>query len=187
MSRRLVQVAEPIPSLRVFERTQLGDARGFLERIYEAGDTAASPGFGHVAQVNRTVTMRTGVVRGMHFQRPPYSESKLVHCVRGAVFDVAVDLRIGSPTFLRWHGEILNAANRRCLWIPEGFAHGFQTLEDECEMLYVHSQAYQPDHEDGLHPCDPRIAITWPLDIIQMSDRDQRHSMIDEHFEGVRT
>lgn len=187
MSRRLVQVAEPIPSLRVLERAQLGDARGFLERIYDAGDAAAYPGSGHVAQVNRTVTLRKGVVRGMHFQRPPYSESKLVHCVRGAVFDVAVDLRVGSPTFLRWHGEILSDANRRCLWIPEGFAHGFQTLEDECEMLYVHSQAYQPDHEDGLHPCDPRIGITWPLNIIQMSDRDQRHSMIDEHFEGVRT
>jgi len=187
MSRRLVQVAEPIPSLRVFERAQLGDARGFLERIYEAGDAVDLPGSGHVGQVNRTMTWRKGVVRGMHFQRSPYSESKLVHCVRGAVFDVAVDLRVGSPTFLRWHGEILSAANRRCLWIPEGFAHGFQTIEDECEMLYVHSQAYQPDHEDGIHPCDPSIGITWPLNIIQMSDRDQRRSMIDEHFEGVRT
>lgn len=187
MSRRLVQVAEPIPSLRVFERAQLGDARGFLERLYEAGDAAATAGSGRVAQVNRTVTMRKGVVRGMHFQRQPYSESKLVHCVRGKVFDVAVDVRVGSPTFLHWHGEILSAANRRCVWIPEGFAHGLQTLEDECEMLYVHSQVYQPDHEDALHPCDPRIGITWPLNIIQMSDRDQRHSMIDVHFEGVRT
>lgn len=187
MSSRLVQVAEPIPSLRVFERTQLGDARGFLERIYEANAAAAFPCLGHVAQVNRTVTLRKGVVRGMHFQRPPYSESKLVHCVRGTVFDVAVDLRIDSPTFLHWHGEILGAANRHCLWIPEGFAHGFQTLEDECEMLYVHSQVYQPDHEGGLHPCDPRIGITWPLEIARMSDRDRDHPMIGENFEGVRT
>ena len=186
MSGRVVKVGAPMPLLPVLQRVQLGDARGFLERIYEVDAANAFPGSGHVAQVNRTMTWRKGVVRGMHFQRPPYSESKLVHCLRGAVFDVAVDLRVGSPTFLRWHGEILSAANRRCLWIPEGFAHGFQTIEDECEMLYVHSQAYQPDHEDGVHPCDPRIGITWPLNIIQMSDRDQRHSMIDEHFEGVR-
>lgn len=186
MNRRLVQLAEPIPSLRVLERVQFDDARGFLERIYEASDVAAYPGAGHVAQINRTVTLRKGVVRGMHFQRPPYCESKLVHCVRGSVFDVAVDLRVGALTFLRWHGEVLSAANRHCLWIPEGFAHGFQALEDECEMLYVHSQAYQPDHEDGIHPCDPRIGITWPLNITQMSDRDQRHSMMSEHFEGVR-
>lgn len=184
MSQRLVSVAEPLSSLRVFERKPAGDDRGFLERLYER-DGSDFPGFVDVAQVNRTVTARRGTVRGMHFQWAPFAESKLVHCLRGSVFDVAVDLREGSATFLRWHGEVLSPDNHRCLWIPEGFAHGFQTLEDDSELIYVHSQPYRADHEGGLHPHDPRLAIQWPLDIAMISDRDAGHAFIDNTFEGV--
>lgn len=98
----------------------------------------------------------------MHFQRTPHAEMKLVSCVRGLVFDVAVDLRRGSPTFLRWHSELLSADNHKTLVIPEGFAHGFQTLTDDCEMLYLHTTAYAPDAEAGLNPQDARLAIAWP-------------------------
>ncbi|WP_043692815.1 dTDP-4-dehydrorhamnose 3,5-epimerase family protein [Luteibacter sp. 9133] len=186
MSQRLVSVGEPLASLRVFERVPAGDGRGFLERLYEHGGGCDFPGFGNVAQVNRTVTTRRGTVRGMHFQRPPFAESKLVHCLRGSVLDIAVDLRFGSPTFLQWHGEVLSPGNHRCMWIPEGFAHGFQTLEDDCELLYVHSQPYRAEHEGGVHPCDPQVAIQWPMEIAAISERDASHSFIDNSFVGVQ-
>ena len=97
------------------------------------------------------MTASRGTVRGMHFQHPPHAETKFVSCLRGEVFDVAVDLRNGSPTFLHWHAEILSADNHRTLVIPEGFAHGFQTLSDDCEMLYFHTAAYNPEAEGGLN------------------------------------
>ena len=110
---------------------------------------------------------------------------KLVTCLRGVIYDVAVDLRNGSPTFLRWHAELLTPDNFRSLLIPEGFAHGFQTLTDECELLYLHTAPHEPNAEDGLHPSDPRLAIDWPLNIAKLSDRDQNHPMIDESFSGL--
>jgi dTDP-4-dehydrorhamnose 3,5-epimerase len=101
-----------------------------------------------------------------------------VSCLRGEVFDVAVDLRDNSPTFLRWHAEVLSADNHKTLVIPKGFAHGFQTLTDDCEMLYFHTAAYQPGAEGGLNVLDPRLAIKWPLDVDVLSDRDRSHPMI---------
>jgi dTDP-4-dehydrorhamnose 3,5-epimerase len=121
----------------------------------------------------------------MHFQRPPYAETKFVSCLRGEVFDVAVDLRRGSPTFLFWHGEILSADNHRTMVIPEGFAHGFQTLCDDCEMLYFHSAAYHEAAEGGVNALDPLLAIKWPLEVTTLSDRDLAHPRLVGEFKGL--
>jgi dTDP-4-dehydrorhamnose 3,5-epimerase len=114
----------------------------------------------------------------MHFQRPPYEESKFVSCLRGAVFDVAVDLRPDSLTYLRWHGEVLSAENARSMMIPGGFAHGFQALTKDCELIYLHDRAYAPEAESGLNPLDPALNISWPLEVAQLSDRDRGFALL---------
>jgi len=171
--------------LKRVERQRLGDQRGFLARLFCAEELAAAGFAKSIAQVNHTYTALRGTVRGLHFQRPPHAEMKLVSCIRGEVWDVAVDVRAGSPTFLHWHAECLSAENRRALLIPEGFAHGFQTLTDDVELLYCHSAAYNAGAENGLNPQDPRLAITWPLPISDFSARDKAHPLIATGFEGI--
>jgi dTDP-4-dehydrorhamnose 3,5-epimerase len=112
-------------------------------------------------------------------------ETKLVSCLRGRVFDVAVDLRRNSPTFLHWHGEELSAGNHKSMLIPAGFAHGLQTLENHCELLYFHSAAYAAEAEDGIHPQEPKIGIDWPLPIVEMSTRDRGHPALSAEFRGL--
>lgn len=175
----------PIAGLKIIERQQLGDNRGFLSRLFCAEELAAAGWRKPIAQINHTGTKKLGTVRGMHFQRSPHVEMKLVSCLRGAIWDVAVDLRAGSPSFLQWHAEKLSADNRRALLIPKGFAHGFQTLTDDCELLYLHSVAYAPDAETGLNPKDPILSITWPLAITELSTRDAQHLMLDNLFKGI--
>jgi dTDP-4-dehydrorhamnose 3,5-epimerase len=140
-----------------------------------------------IAQINHTLTRRKGVVRGLHFQYPPHAEMKIVSCLRGEIYDVAVDLRVGSPTFLHWHAEVLSAENRRSLMIPEGFAHGFQALTNDCEIIYLHSTLYQPAAEGALNATDPLLAIAWPLEITEMSDRDRNHPLLSDEFKGIAT
>lgn len=167
-------------------RRRRGDSRGFFSRFFCSEDLAAL-GFGpRIAQINHTLTAKRGSVRGLHFQCPPHAEVKFVSCLRGAVFDVAVDLRRGSSTFLKWHGEILSAENGHSLMIPKGFAHGFQTLEDDCELLYLHSDFYAPGAEGALNVSDPSLGIEWPLEIVELSDRDLSHAPIDSSFDGIR-
>jgi dTDP-4-dehydrorhamnose 3,5-epimerase len=138
-----------------------------------------------ISQINHALTKVPGTVRGMHFQYPPKAEAKLVSCLRGAVWDVAADLRKDSPTFMRWHSEELSAANRRALLIPPGFAHGFQSLEPDCELLYLHSEPYDPTSEGALNPRDPTLSITWPLAIAVISDKDACRSLVSSDFQGV--
>lgn len=176
----------PLAGLFVVQRQRLGDARGFLSRLFCADELAAAGWTGSIAQINHTFTAQQGTVRGMHFQHPPHAETKLVNCLQGEVWDVAVDLRPSSPTYLRWHAERLSADNQRALLIPPGFAHGFQTLCDNVEMLYCHSQAYAPQSEAGLQPHDPALAIAWPLPVHGLSPRDTQHALIGADFEGVR-
>lgn len=138
-----------------------------------------------VVQINQTLTRTKWSIRGLHFQHPPYSEVKLVTCLKGKIFDVAVDIRRGSPTFLQWHGEVLSAENNKSMLIPEGFAHGFQTLTDDCEMLYLHTTPYMQQSEGGFHPNDPSIAINWPFQVTEMSGRDKGHPFINQNFCGI--
>lgn len=184
--KRFTVTELPLAGLKRLERQHLGDQRGFLARLFCAEDLATVGWVKPIVQINHTYTSRKGTVRGMHFQSPPQAEMKLVSCLRGEIWDVAVDLRAESPTFLRWHAECLSAANGFALLIPEGFAHGFQTLTDDVELLYCHSAAYAAHAEGGLNPSDPRLGIAWPQLITELSSRDARHALLNLDFEGVR-
>ncbi len=161
------------------------DSRGWFMRTF---DKAAFTQIGHTddwTQMNHSLTRQTGAVRGMHFQHPPAAEIKLVRCVAGAVFDVIVDVRAGSPTFLHWFGADLTADNRQMLYIPKGFAHGFQTLTTDCQLVYCHTADYAPGHEGAVRYNDPRIGIQWPLPVTDLSARDAAHPFLDDRFTGV--
>ena len=185
MTDRFTQIPTPIKDLVLLERLKLQDDRGFLSRLFCAEDLFAIGWTDPVSQINETGTAAAGTVRGMHFQYPPYSEMKLVSCLQGRVIDVAVDLRRGSPTFLKHFAVELSAANTFSLLIPKGFAHGFQSLTDDVRMLYAHSQKYVAASEGGLHPLDPKLGVQWPLPVINLSNRDSRHPLLDHQFEGI--
>ncbi len=186
MSARFTTLATPIPGLTVIQHHPIVDGRGYFERLFcidELRDFL--PAGNSIAQINHTVTNAPGTVRGLHFQHPPRAECKFVTCLRGEVFDVAVDLRQGSPTFLEWHAETLSAGNHKTLVVPQGFAHGFQTLAETCEMLYLHTAAYHETAAGGFNARDPRLAISWPLPIGELSPRDSAHPLITSHFVGL--
>jgi len=182
---RLSTTDLPLGGLKLVERRSLGDSRGFLARLFCAEELAFAGWQKPIAQINHTLTAKCGMVRGLHFQLPPDAEMKLVSCLRGTIWDVAVDLREGSETLLHWHAEELSADNQRALLIPEGFAHGFQALTDDVELLYCHSAAFRAEAQGGLNPRDPGLAIEWPLEITGLSDRDARHPMIARDFMGL--
>lgn len=175
----------PLDGLKLVERNLLGDSRGFLVRMFCAEELGAVGWHKPVAQINHTYTAKRGTVRGMHFQQSPHSEMKLVSCIRGKVWDVAVDVRAGSKTFLHWHAEELSADNLRAMLIPEGFAHGFQALSDDAELLYCHTAAHCAEAEAGLNVRDTGLAIEWPIEITELSDKDARHPMLNSQFTGV--
>ena len=178
-------ISTPLNGLMLVQRKIIEDHRGFLSRIYSADEFAAAGIRKPISHINHTLTCQRGAVRGMHFQYPPYAEAKLVSCLKGTIWDVAVDIRHGSPTFLHWHGEILSAENRKSLLIPEGFAHGFQALAMDCELLYLHTAAYHSDAEDALNAEDPGLCIHWPLPISERSERDRNRPFITQAFQGV--
>lgn len=178
-------IATPLSGLVLVQRKAFEDERGFLSRFYCAEEFREAGISKSIAQINHTFTRNKGAVRGLHFQRQPHAESKMVSCLKGEILDVAVDIRPDSPTFLNWHGAVLSAANRRSLLIPEGFAHGFQALTEDCELIYLHTEFYRPEAEGALNVFDPRIGIAWPLPIVDLSARDRNHVFIDENFPGV--
>lgn len=185
MSTRFFVLATSIAGLQVLQRKPLGDSRGYLERLFCAEELRGLIPGKNLVQINHTLTANVGTVRGMHFQYPPYAETKFVSCLRGEVFDVAVDLRHKSPTFLHWYAERLSPDNHKTIVIPEGFAHGFQTLTDDCELLYFHTAAYQAGAEGGLNAQDPKLAIEWPLSVAGLSPRDAAHPFLNCDFPGV--
>lgn len=178
-------IATPLNGLKLVQRKAIEDHRGFISRFYCIDEFAEIGIQKPIAQINHTLTRKKGTVRGLHFQHPPYAETKVVSCLRGEIFDVAVDIRSGSPTFLQWHGEILSAENRRSMLIPEGFAHGFQALTQDCELIYLHTAAYQPEAEGALNAADTRLSITWPLLIDDLSERDRNHPFISQEYQGI--
>ena len=175
----------PLAGLKRVQRQPIGDSRGSFVRIFCSNELESVGWNKSIAQVNNTYTKSKGAVRGLHFQNPPYAEMKLVSCIRGKVWDVVVDLRAKSPTFLHWHAEILSDSNGYGLLIPEGFAHGFQTLTGEVEMLYLHTEKYEPSSEGGLNPMDPTLNISWPMGISELSIRDQAHPLLNTQFAGI--
>ena len=182
MSGRFTIEPTPLEGAVVLRRQPRGDARGFLERLWCDAELGELTGNRPIRQINRTVTTGRGTVRGLHFQRTPHREIKLVHCLQGRIFDVAVDLRAESSGFGQWHAVELSGDEPATYVIPEGFAHGFQALSDTCEMLYFHTAAHAPEAEDGLHPEDPRLAIAWPLPIAQLSLADRARAFLDSEF-----
>ena len=179
-------ISTPLTGLTLVQRKAIEDQRGFLSRFYCADEFREAGLQKPIAQINHTLTRSKGAVRGLHFQYPPHAEAKLVSCLQGEVFDVVVDLRCGSPTFLQWHGVKLSALNRQSLLIPEGFAHGFQTLTENCELIYLHTASYQPEAEGALNVRDPKIGIAWPLTMAELSERDRNHKLIEQDFQGIK-
>ena len=184
MSRFIIEQM-PIKGLSVIQRQPIGDKRGYLERMFCSDELRMIIGQRNIVQINHTLSESAGTVRGMHYQRPPHAEMKLVSCLRGEELDVAVDLRTDSPTFLSWHAEILTAQNHRTFVIPEGFAHGFQTLTNDCELVYLHTAAYHPEAEAGVAAKDAELAIKWPRSITEHSERDQQYPPISSDFSGI--
>ena len=155
------------------------DSRGLFARTFcerEFGTQGLETRF---VQHSTSQNASRGTLRGMHFQTAPHAEIKLVRCLKGAIYDVIIDLNPGSPTYRQWRGVELNAANMRQLYIPKGFAHGFQTLEDECEIGYLISEFYVPEASSGVRFDDPAFAIEWPLAVSVMSDKDKAWADFD--------
>jgi len=176
----------PLSGLKRVRRALLADERGVFSRVFCAEELAPAGWHGPVVQINHSITRQRGTVRGLHYQRAPHAEMKLVSCIRGEVWDVVVDLRAGSPTFLQWHAELLRATEGAAVLIPAGFAHGFQILSDEAELIYCHSVPYVPTAEAGLHVSDARLAIGWPLPPRGLSPRDAGFARLSPDFEGVK-
>lgn len=179
-------LALPLAGLFSLQHKRHEDDRGHFSRLFCEGSLSAFGRPFHIRQINHSCTREQGSVRGMHYQTAEQPEAKLITCLRGAVWDVAVDLNPDSATFLHWHAERLQAGDGRSLLIPAGFAHGFQTLTDDAELLYLHSADYTPEHEAGLSALDPRLAIEWPLAVKNLSARDAAHPLLDSSFAGVR-
>ncbi len=178
--------ATPLAGSFVIGLTPFSDDRGWFARTYCKNEFEQ---IGHTAewvQLNHSFTAAKGSVRGMHFQYPPHTEIKMVRCIAGAVFDVIIDVRAGSPTFLQWFGTELSAQNKRMLYIPQGFAHGFQTLTGNTELIYHHSSFYTPGAEGAVRFDDKRIGIHWPLTVTDISQRDKQHPYLDDSFKGVK-
>ena len=162
-----------LPGAYIIDLETIGDERGFFARAWDAKESAERGLETRVAQANCAFNARKGTLRGMHLQRPPHEEGKFVRCTRGAFFDAIVDLRPGSETFKRWTGVELTAENRRMFYVPPGFAHGYETLEDDTEALYLVTEFYAPGAETGVRWDDPAFGIEWPIEPTLISDKDR--------------
>jgi dTDP-4-dehydrorhamnose 3,5-epimerase len=176
----------PIAGVHVVKSSRLQDDRGEFARLYCEEELAPWLRGRGIVQVNHSVTHGRGAVRGMHFQWPPHAEMKFVRCLRGRAWDVAVDLRAGSPTFLQWFAHELAPQEADMMMIPEGCAHGFQVLEPDTELLYLHTSAYAPQAEGALRWDEPRVGIRWPLPLSALSPRDASHPSLAADFPGLR-
>ena len=179
-------VPTPIAGVVRVDTAPHTDARGAFARFFCEDSLSTVLGGRRISQINHSRSAERGTVRGMHFQHAPHAEMKFVRCLKGRVWDVAVDLRADSPTFLQWHAEELSPANAGMLVIPEGCAHGFQALEEDSELLYLHTAVYTPGAEGGVRYDDPALAITWPLPATNISPRDAGHPWITTDFTGLR-
>jgi dTDP-4-dehydrorhamnose 3,5-epimerase len=175
----------PLSGTFIIDLSLFKDGRGWFARTYCKNEFKQIGFSKEWLQLNHSFTFHKGSVRGMHYQLFPHQEIKLVRCIAGSIYDIIIDLRKESSTFLKWFGIELSAANKKMLYIPEGFAHGFQTLTDNCELIYHHSEFYAPSAEAGVRYNDSMIKINWPLAISEISERDANHSLLDLNFKGI--
>lgn len=176
--------ATTLPGSYVIELATVGDQRGWFARTFCKKEFAQIGHQKEWVQMNHSYTALKGTLRGMHYQKPPCGEIKMVRCIAGAVYDVMVDLRKDSATYLHWFGTEISAVNKKMVYIPEGFAHGFQTLSDDAELIYHHSQYFTPGAEEGIMYNDVAICIQWPLPLTEISERDRFHPVIDSNFKA---
>jgi dTDP-4-dehydrorhamnose 3,5-epimerase len=184
MGKKLNISSTEFNGLYIITPNSFEDQRGAFSRIYcedEMQDVFPQG----VKQINHSVTKEKGTVRGLHFQYEPHAEVKIVKCLKGSVLDIVVDIRQNSPTFLKVFSLDLSQTNQKMLCIPKGFAHGFQTLEDDTELLYLHSNVYSPLNEGGLNIKDPLLCINLPLEALNISQRDLQHPFLTNDFIGV--
>ena len=175
----------PLHSAYLIDLEKRGDNRGFFARFFcekEFGDHQLATRF---VQINTSLTGKKGTLRGMHYQLQPSAEVKVVRCIKGSLFDVILDLRPDSPTFGKSFGAELNADNRTMMYVPQGFAHGFVTLEDDTEALYLVSALYAPDLERGVRYNDPRFNIQWPVQPTEVSEKDSKWPDFNPEFHGI--
>ena len=185
MSKYFDFIETPFEGLYKIKHRAISDLRGHFTRLL-CIEEFKQMGFNQsVVQINQTLTKLKGSIRGMHFQYPPNAETKIVTCIQGEIMDIVVDIRCNSPTFLQWYSQQLSDKNRLSLYIPEGFAHGFQALRDNCQLIYMHSSPYVQISEGGIDALDPKLEIAWPLKITEMSNRDQNHKRLDNNFIGM--
>ena len=175
----------PLQGCYVIRTTPFVDHRGAFARFFCSDELKELLGNRQIVNVNFSRTVKKGSIRGLHFQYPPMAEMKFVRCIRGSVYDVVIDIRINSPTFLNSYGLKLTGNNMKMLCVPEGFAHGFQVLDDFSEMLYLHTNFYSKEHEGALNYNDPTLKINWPLDPRIISEKDINHRFVDSTFKGI--
>jgi dTDP-4-dehydrorhamnose 3,5-epimerase len=169
----------PIAGAFLIDLEPRGDERGFFARFFCEREFGAHGLSTHFVQANNSLSARRGTLRGMHYQLAPKAETKVVRCLRGALFDIVLDLRKGSPTFGKSFGAELSADNRRMMYVPKGFGHGFVTLTDDAEALYLVDEFYSPEHERGVRWDDPKFGIQWPVAPVVMSDKDRSYRDFD--------
>ncbi len=174
-----------LQGLYIIEPESFVDDRGRFYRMFCKNELNKIGHNKEIVQINRSLSTHKGAVRGMHFQYPPKAEIKIITCIKGKVFDIAIDLRKNSPTFLQWYGQILSGKNMMTMYLPERFAHGFQTLEKNSELLYFHSEFYSPEYEGGIRFDDPLIGIEWPIEISNLSEKDKDYKFLTKEFEGL--
>ncbi|RSK28668.1 dTDP-4-dehydrorhamnose 3,5-epimerase [Bacillus sp. HMF5848] len=169
-----------LPGVVIIEPKVFGDHRGFFMETYNQQVFEENNIKYNFIQDNHSLSVPAGTIRGLHYQLEPKAQTKLVRCIRGAIYDVAVDIRKGSPTFGQWVGVILSEANKRQLLVPKGFAHGFCTLVDNTEVTYKVDELYSPEHDRGILWNDPLLNIDWPTSHAILSEKDTKHPVLQE-------
>jgi dTDP-4-dehydrorhamnose 3,5-epimerase len=184
MDKKLNITATTFNGLFIIEPKISTDDRGSFSRIFCSNELNDLFKF-NIKQINHSITKEKGTVRGLHFQYEPNAEVKMVRCIKGKVLDIIVDIRKDSETFLQYFFIELTSKIPKTLYIPKGMAHGFQTLEDNTELLYFHSSIYTPNNEGALNIADPKLKIKLPIEITNISDRDKTHKFLNNNFKGI--
>jgi dTDP-4-dehydrorhamnose 3,5-epimerase len=175
-----------LPGVVTATTTRFRDSRGSFGRLFCDIELRPFLQGAAIRQINHSLTRNVGAIRGLHFQYPPHCERKLVRCLHGAIWDIVVDLRADSPTLFHCHAEELSPENGKMIIIPEGYAHGFQVLKPDTEVLYLHTYPYTPGSEGGIRYYDPRLGIEWPITVTDVSHRDCEHPLLDDTFKGLK-